>query len=89
MNRARGSDRSPHTDARLLVAGAALTAGGAMIASAGVGLAAFAAAAAGRRLMRRLEEPARERAADTLRRTREASRAGRDAWRTAGDEPCS
>ncbi|GCE00743.1 hypothetical protein EHYA_08469 [Embleya hyalina] len=59
-----------------------------MIASAGVGLAAYAVAAAGRKWARRRREFAREHTVGTLHRALAASRAGRQAWRRADGRLC-
>ncbi|WP_377272637.1 hypothetical protein [Peterkaempfera sp. SMS 1(5)a] len=70
-------------DTRLVTAGAVLIAGGALVALAGMGLAGFALATAGRRWVRQLEVPPSERAAAKLRQARHASLAGMEAWRAA------
>jgi hypothetical protein len=72
-------------DSRLLTAGAVLTASGAAIACAGMGLAGFAILTASRRMLHRMEVSPTEQAAVKWKQAREASRAGKHAWQSAAN----
>lgn len=62
-----------------------LTAAGAVVAWAGIAIAASAVVAAGRRMIREMDVPPAQQAAMKLRQTKEASRAGMEAWHSTSD----
>ncbi|MEU5121465.1 hypothetical protein [Streptomyces asoensis] len=77
--------QSPGTleiNTRLLTTGVVLTAVGAVTAWAGMAITASAVFAAGRRMVREMDVPPAQQAAEKLRRAREASRAGMQAWQS-------
>lgn len=71
---------SSEIDTRLLGAGAALAAGGVVLAGTGAAMVTVAVASAARRWAQRHHRPSGNRVAVTFRRASEAARAGRDAW---------
>lgn len=70
-------------DRRLIAAAAVLIGVGGLLGFAGMAIGGGAMLAAGRRWMRRNEVHPRDLAAQTWRQTREASRAGAQAWRAS------
>ena len=70
-------------DRRLIMAATVLVGVGGTLAFAGLAIGSGAMLAAGRRWMRRNEVHPRDLAMQTWRQTREASRAGAQAWRAA------
>jgi hypothetical protein len=76
-----GVDAGPSR--RLMVAAAVLIGASGLLGFAGVAIGSAAALGAGRRWMRRKDVHPRDLAAQTWRQTREASRAGAQAWRAA------
>jgi hypothetical protein len=79
------SQRTIEIDTRLVTTGAVLTAAGAMVACAGMAIAAFAVFTAGRRMIRDMDVPPAQQAAMKWRQAKEASLAGMRAWQTASD----
>ncbi|MFJ4203963.1 hypothetical protein ACIP2Y_30610 [Streptomyces sviceus] len=80
MNHHRQSQHTIEINTRLMTTGVVLTAAGAMVAWAGMAIAAAAVAAAGRRLIRDMDMPPSQQAAMKWRQAKEASRAGMQAW---------
>ncbi|GAA4719790.1 hypothetical protein Prum_002440 [Phytohabitans rumicis] len=70
-------------DRRLIMVAAVLVGVGGALGFAGLAIGSGAVLAAGRRWMRRNEVHPRDMAMQTWRQTREASRAGAQAWRAA------
>ncbi|MFB7247795.1 hypothetical protein CW362_23860 [Streptomyces populi] len=72
-------------DTRLVTTGAALTVAGTLVACTGMVIAAAAVFAAGRRMVRTMDVPPSQQAAQQWRRAKEASMAGLQAWQSASD----
>ncbi|MEV0937568.1 hypothetical protein [Streptomyces phaeochromogenes] len=85
MNNHHQSQRTIEIDTRLVTTGAVLTAAGAVVACVGMTIAASAVLAAGRRLIREMDVPPAQQAAMKWRQTKEASRAGMQAWQSTSD----
>ena len=81
----RQSQRMIEIDTRLIKTGAMLTAAGAVVVCAGMGVAAFAVFSAGRRMIRDMDVPPSQQAAMKWRQAKEASLAGARAWQAASD----
>ncbi|MFJ8107194.1 hypothetical protein [Streptomyces sp. NPDC096132] len=79
------SQRTIEIDTRLVKTGAVLTAAGAMVASVGMAIGAFAVFTAGRRMIRDMDVPPAQQAAAKWQQAKEASRAGMRAWQSASD----
>ncbi|MBX9361382.1 hypothetical protein [Streptomyces sp. WAC04114] len=85
MNHHHHSPRTIEINTRLVTTGVVLTAAGAMVAWAGMAIAASAVVAAGRRMIREMDVPPAQQAAMKLRQAKEASRAGMEAWHSTSD----
>ncbi|MFG2810301.1 hypothetical protein [Streptomyces massasporeus] len=85
MNHHHHSPRTIEINTRLVTTGVVLTAAGAMVAWAGIAIAASAVVAAGRRMIREMDVPPAQQAAIKLRQAKEASRAGMEAWHSTSD----
>jgi hypothetical protein len=85
MNHHHQSQRTIEINTRLVTTGVVLTAVGAVVAWAGMAIAASAVLAAGRRMIREMDVPPAQQAAAKLRQAKEASRAGMQAWQSASD----
>ncbi|WP_031107916.1 hypothetical protein [Streptomyces sp. NRRL S-146] len=85
MNHHHHSPRTIEINTRLVTTGVVLTAAGAMVAWAGIAIAASAVVAAGRRMIREMDVPPAQQAAMKLRQAKEASRAGMEAWHSTSD----
>ncbi|MEU6274680.1 hypothetical protein ABZ871_20045 [Streptomyces populi] len=72
-------------DTRLVTTGAALTVAGTLVACTGMAIAAAAVFAAGRRMVRTMDVPPSQQAAQQWRRAKEASMAGLQAWQSASE----
>ncbi|MGW1066532.1 hypothetical protein ACWD4F_18710 [Streptomyces aureus] len=72
-------------DTRLVTTGAVLTVAGTVVAGTGMIIAAIAVLSAGRRLVRTMDVPPSQQAAQQWRRAKEASLAGLQAWQSTSD----
>ncbi|MFG2800052.1 hypothetical protein [Streptomyces pseudovenezuelae] len=85
MNHHQQSHPTIDIDTRLVRIGVVLTAAGAVVASTGLAIGAFAVFTAGRRMIRDMEVSPTQQAVAKWEQAKVASRAGVRAWQTASD----